>query len=141
MTFSRRGLFAFFAGLFAAKRAKASIVVLSPDKSPLLSLIAQLKRKAGPAPSFEWHEEDYRSRWGQLAKDASQDADILVATDGLAYCPGDIVQVWHGQSEYEMFRVLSIHGNELIVVRGAGATKAGNLVAGSALQIVGSVNA
>ena len=141
MTFSRRGLFAFFAGLFAAKRAKASIVVLSPDKSPLLSLIAQLKRKAGPAPSFEWHEEDYRSRWGQLAKDASQDADILVATDGLAYCPGDIVQVWHWQSEYEMFRVLSIHGNKLVVARGVEGTVAGRLAGGSALLLVGNINA
>ena len=145
MTFSRRGLFAFVAGLFAAK-SRASIVVLSPSpgEAPLVSFIKQLKRKTEAPPSVEWHEEDYQPRWGQMAADAPPEAELIVTTNGSMFCPGDLVQgFWrdHLGIDSELFRVQSIQGNELKVARGAGATKAGYLAAGSALRIVGNVYA
>jgi hypothetical protein len=94
---------------------------LDPDRMPFLGITSRIKAKRTTDPEFKLFEREHRSRWVRLneALDASETG--VDVDDGAAFSVDDICLI---PDSGEMFRVSSISGNTLTVVRGTNGSTA-----------------
>lgn len=121
------------------------IVLLEPNATPLITLTMKMKnRKPVYSPRVEWLEDDYVARWGQNGSatiSAATASTTVTVSDGTLFAAEDLVLVPKAVSSSaapEMFRVVSVSGNVLTVIRNVGTGTIGTIDASAALRILGS---
>jgi hypothetical protein len=99
------------------------IAYLDPNAAPLTLLTQKAKSFSVFNTKFEWIEKDLEARWAQADGTYADDdtaVDVAAGT-GDYFSAGDIVKV---PSTGEVFRVVSVSGDTLTVVRGIGGSSA-----------------
>jgi hypothetical protein len=119
-------------------------LLLEPDIAPLVTLTMNISkaRPSQSSPRFEWIEDDWRGRWGQVTAGGGIDnvTTSLAVDDGTLFKKGDTVLVPNAASSStlpEMFLVASVSGNTLTIERGHGGTTAAAIANASALAVLG----
>ncbi len=121
---------------------------LQPNVAPLVTLLNKMKGKMKPAKSFrlEWFEDDYVADWAQnsgATVNANASSTTITVTDGTLWVKGDIgaiLQAASSANQPERFRVVSVAGNVLTVVRNVGSTGLRQLDADASILILGQAH-
>lgn len=118
------------------------ISLLSPNETPILTLLTKKGKKETKTPRFEWLEDDLGEVWSAINyPDGYSSTDInLTVDDATIFCENDIVQVTRTG---ELLRVTAVipESNIITVVRGWGSVPADEIYDNDPLLIIGNANA
>lgn len=135
------------------------LALLEPNETPLVTFLMKMKKRFPVyTPRYEWPEDDFVARWGQVAAAAGGSATTagsvapgtaghtLVVLDGTQFVVGDTVAVpvvATSSAVPEVFLVTGVAGNTLTITRGIGSVdntgaplNVGNIALSSPLRIL-----
>jgi hypothetical protein len=115
-----------------------AILLLQPDASPLTVLSKRLNKKPTHNPLFQWAEDDLDPRFSANPAGSTAAATTITVTAGQGsfFQQYDLVKA---TATGEIFRVVSVAGDVLTVVRGVGQGGTGTIMAAAAeLLLLGS---
>lgn len=117
------------------------ISLLSPNETPILTLLTRKGKKETKTPRFEWLEDDLGEIWGRINYPGGygpEDVNLRV-NDATIFCENDIVSV---PRTGELLRVTSVspETDTITVVRGWGSVPAGEITGDEQLLIIGNAN-
>ena len=122
------------------------LVLLEPNETPLVTFVMNVARskKGRPSPKVEWLEDDYVARWAVKSVDtvnANASSTSIGVTDGTLFVAGDLFQAPPAASSSavgEIFRVVSVSGDTLTVIRAISGTSLVTLNPSVSLRLLGS---
>lgn len=122
------------------------IGMLEPDEAPLVTLLNLMRRKiAVKSPRYEWFEDDYVARWGQMGTTTVANttaSTVLTVVDGTVFVAGDLAIIPKSPASLwtspEMIRIVSVSGNALTVIRDVGGAGVDTIPANGYLRLAGS---
>lgn len=115
------------------------IDVLEPDSAPLIQLTKKLAKRVAINPRFSWIEEEGMNRVDTInwTTGYTTSQTTIAVNNGNRFRAGDVVKA---VASGEQLLVSNVAGNDLTVVRGWGATSAGNIAHQAVLLIVGNAH-
>ena len=128
--------------LTAERRVDMDDVIpfLDPDTSQFTTMLQRVKSRKASASKIEWMEDELFPRLSANVGGATNVATSITVTasEGTYFRGGDLVRV---ARTGEAFRVVSVAGDVLTVVRGIGSAAAAAINAGDQFVIVGNAAA
>ena len=113
---------------------------LWPDRTPFFQFMMMLKARHMSQPEFKWFTNDDRKRDSEVTADVNASVTTIPITDGNQFIPHEIIGVMDGTTGVmgERFRITSISGNNLTVVRGVSGTTAAAITTDEVLYNIGN---